>query len=365
MEAFLDAHADSMPARMAEWEVDREEFVEEQPALSEGNFMYLVYVLPEIAGGQLSRETVGAFTDLPRGLNGYYRRHWRDMKAADPQRFARHQRPVLCFLAISREPVTSPQLMSWTALDPGAMKGVLGEWREFLDEDEGEAGRAGASTTAASPSSSTGRRTCAGTTSRSPRRRWRRSPASSESLCRARRYERRHLTAHLEAAGREPDLTACCGSRPPPATGRAAPRSTPGWTRASDTAKPRTGSPTCLRARRLTSAVGMECRYALLAASEAGAAFGVSDTLVAALVDSGAWTAQQGLAHVRRVARGRSGRSRHALPRPPATRRRGCCAARSGAGRGGPARRRRPAGADDRRARVLREGADRARRRLT
>ena len=71
------------------------------------------------------------------------------------------------------------------------------------------------------------------------------------------------------------------------------------------------------RARRLTSAVGMECRYALLAASEAGAAFGVSDTLVAALVDSGAWTAQQGLAHVRRVAE-RPERPEPTRPPPPA-----------------------------------------------
>ena len=140
VEGFLDAHADSMPERLSAWQLDREAFVDELARLSEGNFMYLVYVLPEIAGGQLSRATVGAFTELPRGLDGYYRRHWRDMKAADEQRFERHQRPVLCFLAISREPVTSPQLMSWTGLDPGAVKGVLGEWREFLDEaHEGEA----------------------------------------------------------------------------------------------------------------------------------------------------------------------------------------------------------------------------------
>lgn len=40
---------------------------------------------------------------LPRGLKSYYQRHWRDMKDADPDRFSKVQRPVLCFLAISRD----------------------------------------------------------------------------------------------------------------------------------------------------------------------------------------------------------------------------------------------------------------------
>ena len=57
------------------------------------------------------------------------------MKDADPGRFSTLQRPVLCFLAISREPVAIPQLMEWTHLDPGDIKGVITEWREFLNED--------------------------------------------------------------------------------------------------------------------------------------------------------------------------------------------------------------------------------------
>ena len=59
------------------------------------------------------------------------------MKDADPVRFATRQRPVLCFLATSREPVTIPQLMEWTSLEPGDIRGVVDEWREFLNEDEG------------------------------------------------------------------------------------------------------------------------------------------------------------------------------------------------------------------------------------
>jgi AAA ATPase domain len=135
VESFLDAQADPMNDRIAGSGLARADFIEAIVGRSEGNFMYLVHVLPEIARGKLSldgREGVGA---LPRGLKGYYQRHWRDMKDADSERFASLQRPVLCFLAISREPVTVPQLMEWTRLEPGDVKDVVREWREFLDED--------------------------------------------------------------------------------------------------------------------------------------------------------------------------------------------------------------------------------------
>jgi AAA ATPase-like protein len=135
VEGFLGAHSDSMNARIAEWGLTQEVFVEMITTLSEGNFMYLVHVLPEIARGQLTQDERGGIGALPRGLQGYYKRHWRDMKDADADRFESHQRPVLCFLAISREPVTIPQLMEWTLLEPGDVQSVVREWREFLNED--------------------------------------------------------------------------------------------------------------------------------------------------------------------------------------------------------------------------------------
>jgi AAA ATPase-like protein len=137
IEVFMETHEQAMRERIQAWDLAPDAFVTEMTRLSEGNFMYLVHVLPDIAAGRLSRETVGGISGLPRGLTGYYKRHWRDMKDADPGRFSTVQRPVLCFLAISREPVTIPQLMEWTRLDPGEVKGVVNEWREFLNEDSG------------------------------------------------------------------------------------------------------------------------------------------------------------------------------------------------------------------------------------
>jgi hypothetical protein len=138
IERFLDDHPDPMQTRLAEWRLSPKAFTEELASLSEGNFMYLVHVLPEVARADLlGRGATDGVKALPRGLKGYYRRHWRDMKDADSHRFTKFQRPVLCFLAISREPITVPQLVEWTGLEPGEVKDVIREWREFLNEDPG------------------------------------------------------------------------------------------------------------------------------------------------------------------------------------------------------------------------------------
>jgi hypothetical protein len=132
---FLTEKADVMSERLREWDLEGADFVEEVTKRSEGNFMYLVYVLPEIARGRLTAETVGTIDGLPRGLNGYYKRHWRDMRDEDNVRFTTLQRPVLCYLAVGREPITISQLTEWTHLDPAEVMGVVKEWRAFLNED--------------------------------------------------------------------------------------------------------------------------------------------------------------------------------------------------------------------------------------
>ena len=139
VEEFVTAHEEAMRARMAEWDVSLAAFVTQMIALSEGNFMYLVHVLPQIARGELGRPAAGGLDGLPRGLQRYYQRHWREMKDANPERFAGLQRPVLCFLATSREPVTVPRLREWTGLEPGDIRAVIEEWREFLNEVPGPA----------------------------------------------------------------------------------------------------------------------------------------------------------------------------------------------------------------------------------
>ncbi|HEX5535067.1 MAG TPA: ATP-binding protein [Actinomycetales bacterium] len=132
---YASAHRDILSPKLVEWGVDDDEFVTLVVQRSEGNFMYLVHVLPELARGSLAIRDANGEVALPRGLQGYYQRHWRDMKAADEVLFSTRQRPVLCFLAISREPVGVPQLVEWTSLGPGEIKPVIDGWREFLNAD--------------------------------------------------------------------------------------------------------------------------------------------------------------------------------------------------------------------------------------
>jgi hypothetical protein len=141
VERFVEEHDDAMAPRIAAWRLDRAAFAEQLTALSEGNFMYLVYVLVDIERGRLTPENAGDIGELPRGLRSYYQRHWREMRDADRQRFEEEQRPVLCMLAIAREPVPPAQVGEWTGLEPSRVRGVLAEWRQFLNESPGGAYR--------------------------------------------------------------------------------------------------------------------------------------------------------------------------------------------------------------------------------
>lgn len=126
--------------RIAEWETDEEEFIHTLTERSEGNFMYLVHVMRDISSGRLTKENVADVEELPRGLDAYYSRHWREMKDADRDRFRKYQEPVVSMLATAREPVAAARILEWVNARSGRAEmtltdvvEVLGEWREFLD----------------------------------------------------------------------------------------------------------------------------------------------------------------------------------------------------------------------------------------
>ncbi|MEJ2266777.1 MAG: AAA family ATPase [Anaerolineales bacterium] len=137
---FLVQHPSEMAARLEEWSVDEEEFVDILTSQSQGNFMYLVHVLRDIKEGLLTRANVDNIRKLPQGLREYYQRHWRMMKAQDTARFERLQQPVVCILATVREPVAIDNIAEWTGLGPYEVRQVIDEWQEFLDASEREDG---------------------------------------------------------------------------------------------------------------------------------------------------------------------------------------------------------------------------------
>jgi len=109
----------------------RQEFVDALVRKSEGNFIYLRYVLPAVASGGFKNGTI---SELPQGLGEYYQSHWNQMQIASPVEFDELYAPIVCMLAVAREPVTVDQLQKWTGKDRGRIVHAISQWHEFLEE---------------------------------------------------------------------------------------------------------------------------------------------------------------------------------------------------------------------------------------
>ena len=127
-----------MQARISSLGYQPAEFLTALRAKSQGNFMYLYHVLPDLEAGRL---IPGRVDDLPDGLLDYYKRHWRQMRDGHEREFDSLYEPIVCILGVAQEPVTVQQIAAWTKLSQGQVKSDIGLWREFLEEErlEGQA----------------------------------------------------------------------------------------------------------------------------------------------------------------------------------------------------------------------------------
>lgn len=103
-----------------------DEFLKEMLEKSEGNFMYLHYVLPAIERGEFDRQS------LPSGLAEYYHRHWAIMQKRARERFETVYRPTLCVFAAVGEPVSIEEVAAIAGLELYLVGAVLREWIEFF-----------------------------------------------------------------------------------------------------------------------------------------------------------------------------------------------------------------------------------------
>lgn len=137
---FVGTHAAVMDGRIAGWDTTDDMFIDTIAAKSEGNFMYVIHVLRDIREGAITAESFDDINSLPAGLDSYYRRHWRTMRDQDRDRYEALYEPIVCTLAVVREPVTIVQLKEWAERITGVpltqmrIRGVIRDWREFLDE---------------------------------------------------------------------------------------------------------------------------------------------------------------------------------------------------------------------------------------
>lgn len=129
---------EGMEARLAAWGVSAGQFVAALRTKSQGNFMYLYYVLPAIEEGKFVE---GALDELPEGLMAYYQRHWRQMREGNESVFDEVYEPIVCILGVAQEPVTAQQITNWTKLERGQVKESIRLWREFLEEEKVEGER--------------------------------------------------------------------------------------------------------------------------------------------------------------------------------------------------------------------------------
>ena len=121
-----------MAQRIESWGITDEQFIETMLQKSEGNFMYLRHVLPAIKRGQFVE---GTLDQLPDGLLGYYRAHWRQMRNQDPTIFDELYQPIVCVLATVKEAVSIDQTSAFTGIPSNKIHDVIKEWREFLYEE--------------------------------------------------------------------------------------------------------------------------------------------------------------------------------------------------------------------------------------
>jgi hypothetical protein len=130
------ARREKLRGWLAEQTLEVEAFVKQLSDLSQDNFMYVRYVLPDIERGVYAGLEI---SHLPAGLMSYYEDHWRRMgMTAKP--LPRTKIQIVYVLAEARRPV-SRRLIARIAtsaaapVDELAVQEVLDEWDEFLREE--------------------------------------------------------------------------------------------------------------------------------------------------------------------------------------------------------------------------------------
>ena len=131
--AYLETYAkrSEMQGRLSEWKIANIDFVIELLEKSQGNFMYLRYVLPAIEAGKLGRGGAGK---LPKGLEDYYRSHWAQMKEEVGGNFKETHERVICVLAVMTEFVSLDEVSDWTKIGRSNVWHIVQAWEPFLLE---------------------------------------------------------------------------------------------------------------------------------------------------------------------------------------------------------------------------------------
>lgn len=124
-------HNDDLKKWIQERNISPKDFIEQVAAKSENNFMYLRYMLPDIAKGLYQDLSI---QKLPNGLQEYYQQHWVRMEMENQPK--KLMVIVLFILVEIGTAITCEMIAKIAQQDEVDVAGVLDEWREYLKKQE-------------------------------------------------------------------------------------------------------------------------------------------------------------------------------------------------------------------------------------
>jgi hypothetical protein len=117
-------------------QVSEKKFLKDLEKKSEGNFMYLYHILREVDKGSYNDITL---SELPQGLNGYYKEHW-DRMMADSDGISENVKLKTIYVLSNMEnPISVEYLTKIIKLDTETVNSfqiqkIISDWMQFLSE---------------------------------------------------------------------------------------------------------------------------------------------------------------------------------------------------------------------------------------
>ena len=113
---------------------NEESFIKLLKEKSQGNFMFLKYVLNDIALGKYQDKDIDS---IPVGLEKYYENHWEMMSEVDKTGWADYKMPTIIALAVAKSPINIDQISRFSKVkDESKTFKVLKEWAQFLHKEK-------------------------------------------------------------------------------------------------------------------------------------------------------------------------------------------------------------------------------------
>ena len=108
------------------------QFVEEVSKKSENNFMYLKYVLPDIARGRYDSLSLDK---LPTGLEGYYENHWQQMGMTSKP-LPKNKIKIVYAMSALRGAASRPAIAKYSKQNELTVQEILEDWAQFLEKQD-------------------------------------------------------------------------------------------------------------------------------------------------------------------------------------------------------------------------------------